>query len=341
MSDSRTEELVAARERLSAIFVSNIVTQLVYVAAKLGIPDLLASRQMSSAEIASAVGANPRELDAMMRALAAMDVFAIDDGGRYSVRPLGELLKSHPGWRSQAILVGEEYYRAAGDLLHTALTGEPAFDHVLGMSFYEYLRANQSSAERFNEAMIMSAPLRYHDVPAAFDFSRARTIVDIGGGHGALLSIILNATPNLRAILFDAPHVIEGARRYLASQGLDSRCDCVGGDFFQAVPRDGGVYLLSSVIVNWTDDRALKILQNCRAAMPPAADLVLVEYAMLSSRKTSLAALMMAVGARAIQGSVTRTESDYRALLARAGFRIAKITPLRYEPYVLIHARPE
>jgi hypothetical protein len=99
--------------------------------------------------------------------------------------------------------------------------------------------------------------------------------------------------------------------------------------------------VLSSVIVNWPDDRALKILQNCRAAMPPAADLVLVEYALFSRRKTSLTALMMAVGARAIQGSIMRTESDYRALLARAGFRIAKITPLRYEPYVLIHARPE
>jgi hypothetical protein len=341
MSDFSTAELVAAQERLAALFVGSIVTQLAYVAAKLGIPDLLASQPMASAEIASAVGGNPQELDAMLRALAAMDVFAIDDGGRYSLRPLGALLKSHPGWRSQAILVGEEYYRAAGDLLHTALTGEPAFDHALGVSFYDYFRNHPAAAERFNEAMITSAPLRYSDVPAAFDFSRARTIVDVGGGHGALISIILNATPGAHAILFDSAQVIEGSARYLASQGLDARCECVGGDFFEAVPPGGDVYLLSSVIVNWPDDRALTILGKCRAAMGPDADLVLVEYATLAGRKLSLGALVMAVGARAIQGSIPRTEADYQTLLARAGFRIEKLTPLRYEPYVLIHARPQ
>ncbi|HYL57345.1 MAG TPA: methyltransferase [Candidatus Acidoferrales bacterium] len=341
MSDSTNAELAAAQQRLAALFVGNIMTQLVYVAAKLGIPDLLASQALTSAEIASAVGANARELDAMLRALAAMDAFAIDGGGRYSLRPLGALLKSHPGWRSQAILVGEEYYRATGDLLHTALTGEPAFDHALGVSFYDYFRSHPDAAERFNEAMIMSAPLRYSDVPDAFDFSRARTIVDVGGGHGALLSIILNATPGARAVLLDSAEVIEGSRRYLASQGLTARCDCVGGDFFEAVPHGGDVYLLSSVIVNWPDDRALKILRNCRAAMRPTADLLLVEYATLAGRNPSLGALMMAVGARAIQGSIPRTEDDYRALLTRAGFRIERLTPLQYEPYVLIHARPD
>jgi hypothetical protein len=99
MSESTTAELAAAQQRLAALFVGNIMTQLVYVAAKLAIPDLLASRMMTAAEIASAVGGDARELDAMLRALAAMDAFAIDDGGRYSLRPLGALLKSHPGWR--------------------------------------------------------------------------------------------------------------------------------------------------------------------------------------------------------------------------------------------------
>jgi len=341
MSDSLLENS-ALREKIANLFVGNIITQIIYVAAKLGIPDLLAAGPMTSDEIATKASAHPRALFGILRALVALEVLAEQPDGRFALTPIGEFLRSHPGWRSQAILLGEEYFRASNDLLHTALTGEPAFDQVFGMGFYDYFTRteNKAAAARFNEVMIMSAPLRYSDVPAAFDFSRIRKIIDIGGGHGGLTSIILQANPNLRAILFDAPQVIEGARGHLASQGLSERCECVGGYFFKSVPRGGDAYILSSVVVNWDDLRAVSILRNCRDAMPPTGDLILIEYALLEGRKYSPSTLVTAVAALAIQGSHTRTEAEYHAMLATAGFRIEKITPLFYEPYVLIHARP-
>jgi len=339
MSDSLLENS-ALREKIANMFVGNIITQIVYVAAKLGIPDLLASGPMTSDEIAAKAGAHPRALSGILRALVALEVLAEQPDGRFALKQIGEFLRSHPGWRSQAILLGEEYFRASNDLLHTALTGKPAFDQVFGMGFYDYFNGNGDAAARFNEVMIMSAPLRYSDVPTVFDFSRISKIVDIGGGHGGLTSIILQANPNLRAILFDAPPVIEGARSRLATQGLSARCECVGGDFFKSVPSGGDAYILSSVVVNWDDERAISLLRNCRAAMPPTSDLILIEYSLLDGRKYSPSTFVTAVAALAIQGSHTRTEAEYHGMLTKAGFRIEKITPLFYEPYVLIHARP-
>ncbi|MDO8433590.1 MAG: methyltransferase [Candidatus Binatus sp.] len=339
MNDSLLDNS-SLREKISNLFVGGIVTQIVYVAAKLGIPDLLASAPMTAEEIAAKTGAHPPTLVGILRALVALEVLGEMPDRRFALKPIGEFLRSNPGWRTQAILLGEEYFRAAGDLLHTALTGEPAFDHIFGMGFYEYFTRNEAAASRFNEVMTMTAPLRYSDVTAAFDFSRAKKLVDIGGGHGAMTSIVLRANSGLRAVLFDSPPVVEGARRRIEVEGLGARCEFVGGDFFKSVPAGGDAYLLSSVMVNWDDERALAILRNCRAAMTVGADLVIAEYAMLEGRNYATSTYVAAVAALAIQGSHARSQADYDTLLAKAGFRIEKITPLLYEPYVLLHARP-
>lgn len=330
----------ALRVKLAWMFAGNYITQLIYVAAKLGIPDLLAAGALDAGEIASRCGADRFALTGMLRALVALEVLSEDPDERFALQPLGALLKSFPGWRSQAILLGEEYFRTSGDLMHTALTGEPSFDKNFGASFYEYFARNDGAGARFNQVMMMSAPLRYADVVRKFDFSRARLVVDVGGGHGGLTALILKANPEARAILFDSPSVIPGAKSQIEAQGLSARCDCVAGDFFQSVPGDGDVYLLSSVIANWDDQRASTILRSCRAAMPESAHLVMVDYAFLAGSDYAPTTLVSAVAALAIQGTRMRSESDYRAMLPGAGFSIERITPLAYEPYVLIHARP-
>lgn len=342
MSDNQPAPIIdpTLRQKLAWMFAGNYITQLIYVAAKLGIPDLLASGALSAGEIASRCGADPFALTGMLRALGALEVLSEEPDGRFSLQPLGALLKSFPGWRSQAILLGEEYFRASGDLIHTALTGEPSFDKIFGAGFYDYFGRNDEAGARFNQVMMMSAPLRYADVVRKFDFSNARTIIDVGAGHGGLTALILKANPAARAILFDSAGVIAGAKAQIEAQGLAARCDCVGGDFFESVPSGGDAYVLSSVIANWDDQRASRILRSCRAAMPDAADLVIVDYAILAGVRYSATTLVSAVAALAIQGTRMRTESDYRAMLPSAGFNVERITPLAYEPYVLIHARP-
>jgi hypothetical protein len=327
------------REQLGDLMTANFVTGLVYVAAKLGIPDLLAHGPLGSDAIAARTSANPRAIAAMLRVLGAVDVLAVDEAGQYSLLPMGHALRSNPGWRSQALLLGEEYFRASTELLHTAMTGKPAFDRALGASFYEYFARNREAAARFNEVMTLSAPIRYTDVPAAYDFSEVRTLVDVGAGHGGLTAIVLHAASGTRAVLFDRPEVIAGARSFMDAHGLAERCEFAAGDFFASVPPGGDLYLLSSVIVNWDDERAAAILRNCRRAMDSGANLIVIEHALMPDRPPSRATAVIAFAGFAIQGAIVRTEAEYRALLRDAGFELATMRALAFEPYVLIHAR--
>jgi precorrin-6B methylase 2 len=334
------EDLSAARSQLTELMVGNFVTQIIYLAARLGIPDLLDAAPLGAAELAQRTGTNFRALDAMLRAMVSMDVFARDDEGRFTLRPMGRLLRSYPGWRSQALLLGEEYFRSSAELMHTMMTGEPAFDRAHGKSFYDYFTKDPVAAARFHEVMTLSAPVRYAEIPRAFDFSRIARLVDVGAGRGGLTSLIMKTYPQLKAVVFDAPQIIAAAGNFLRDEGVLDRCELVGGDFFASIPRGGDAYLLSSVIVNWDDDHALTLLRNCRDAMRTEASLIIVDHAFLDGTPPSAAAAVTAIAAYAIQGSITRTEAEYRALLDRAGFRIEEIKPLSYEPYVMLHARP-
>jgi SAM-dependent methyltransferase len=327
----------AARARLGELMLGNFATQLIYIAAKLGIADCLKDGALSVEELAAKTGTNRRALGEMTRALVALEVLAEREGGRVGLTAVGELLRN--GWQSQVILVGEEYFRASAELLHTARTGERAFNRAFGMGFYDYLGSHAEAAERFNEVMLLSAPIRYADVPAACDFSRVSVLVDVGAGYGGLASIILKAAPAMRAILFDSPRAIAGARKFLEAAGLAARCEFVAGDFFESVPRGGDTYLTSSVLSNWDDERALRLLRNCRAASSSDARLVLVEPG-FSGEQPSRYTALFTVAARAIQGSVIRSEPEYRALLDAAGFSMASIRPLACEPWMLIEAVP-
>jgi SAM-dependent methyltransferase len=340
MNGSDNDELIEARQWLSHLMVGGFVTQSIYVVAKLGIPDLLHQRARTAAELAAATGSDLRALQAILRAATALGLFALDSDGRLQLRPMGRVLRSYPGWRAQALLFGEEYYRACDELLGAVKAGRPAFDKVFGMSLYEYLADNRAAASSFNEVMTLSAPSRYGDVPSAYDFARVRTLVDVGAGHGALTAMILRAYPQMRAILMDSRRAIAGARRYLEQQGLLERCELVPGDFFESVPAGGDAYLMSSVVINWDDERALRLLRNCRRAMAPGAALLIIEHVFVDGRPPSLLAAVASVAGFAIQGAVTRSEQEYRALLGHAGFEIVQVRQLDYESYAIIHARP-
>ncbi|HEY6395768.1 MAG TPA: methyltransferase [Candidatus Binataceae bacterium] len=341
MSDSSGPADAGVRRQLNSLMLGNFVTQIIYAAAKLGIPDILAAGPRSSDQLAQETGSNHSALRTELRALAALDILSEDERGFYALRPMGELLKSFPGLRSQAILTGEEYFKSSAELIHTIKTGTPAFDHAMGGSFYEYFAKHPDTASRFNEVMAASATARYAEIPTLYDFSRVTPFVDVGGGYGGLTAIILEAYPCARAILFDAPHVIARARKFIEERGLAARCDIVEGSFFESVPAGGAAYLLSSVVCNWDDERAGKILRNCRTAMSRrGSELVLVEPAFLSEKAPSANAAILAVAGYAIQGSIVRTESEYRSILELAGFEFKSIRALAYEPYAMIHAVP-
>jgi len=222
------------------------LTQLIYVAAKLGIADLLKDGPKSIGDLAESAGVNARNLYRVLRALASKDIFSETGDGRFELTPLAKRLQRDvPGsLRGWAIISGGEWHRAWGDLLHNVVTGETAFNHEFGMGDWEYLAQNPQADEAFNQAMTENSAWVLAAVVEAYDFTGIETLVDVGGGQGALITGILKANPTLRGVLFDQPNVIAGAGSMLQDEGVAGRCDFVSGDFFQSLPENGDAYVL-------------------------------------------------------------------------------------------------
>lgn len=326
--DSRDEDVAQAQAALQQMSNGYWATQIIYVAAKLGIADILKDGPQGVAALAQATETHAPSLYRLMRALAGLGVFVENEDGDYEATARGRcLMSSSPGaLRARAILNGEDWYTAWGDLLHSVRTGETAFDHVYGMPVYEYLAANPDTAASFNESMASSTESTTREVADAYNFSGLRTIVDVGGGTGTFLAGILKANPQARGVLFDRPTVAVAAGGLLSSVGVADRCEVVAGDFFEAVPSGGDAYVLSFIIHNWDDDRSVAILRNCRRAMADDARLLLIEQVVPPGNQPSLSKLYD-VHMLALAGGRERREDEYRSLLAAADLQLARIIP--------------
>lgn len=324
-----------------------VVTQMIFgkwvsmalsVAAKLRLADALADGPKSVADLAASTGTHAASLFRVLRALASVGVFAEEPDGRFRQTPLSEVLRSNvPGsMRAVADYCGADWsWRPWGQLLETVRNGQTAFDAVFGEQAFDYLAKHPAESAVFNEGMTGFSMQAAPAVAEAYDFSPFGTIVDVGGGHGLLLTTILAKYPGPRGVVFDSPHVVAGAGPRIADAGLADRCRAEGGDFFAAVPA-GDAYILKHIIHDWADDKSTTILRNCRTAANPGAKLVLVEMVIPPGNEPSpgkLLDLEMLV----IASGKERTESEYASLLAGAGWRLTRILPTK-APTSLIEA---
>ena len=306
-------------------------TQLIYVAATLGIADALSGEPRTPTELAAEVGAEPTALHRLLRALASLGVFAETADGSFTMTPLAEALcnDAQGSLRDVALLYGDEWlWRAYGRMLHGVRTGKPAFDDVHGRTFYEYLDHDPAASAVFHRAMSGYSAQESRAIGEAYDFSRAATVVDVGGGHGTLLTAILRAHEHLTGIVCDLESVVPGAERQLAEAGLSSRAVAIAVDFFRAVPGGGGVYVLKSVLHNWDDDACVAILKACRRAMSRQARLIVAERVVPPGNVPSEAKLFD-VNMMVVTGGRERTEREYAALLAAAGLHLTRVIPTR------------
>lgn len=307
------------------------VSQLLYVAAQLHLADLLKDGPLAIEELANRSETLAAPLKRVMRALAVVGLFKENEDKQFELTALGQYLRTDvPGSLAAMARFTEDSYLAWGHLLHTVKTGETSFSHCFGMHRYQYLKRHPEAAVRFNAAMASLSSQLAAAVVSAFDFSQFKSVVDVGGGQGILLQAILQAHPTLRAILFDTSAVIEAGEGRLREAGIAERCQTVAGDFFESVPEGGDVYLLSHVIHNWDDDDCKRILENCRKAMNPNGRLLLIEMIVpaefaptFSAYPIAMTDLQMLV----MTGGRERTESEFTALLATAGFQVERIIP--------------
>jgi len=312
-----------------------IAAQAIYVAARLRVPDLLASGAKTAAELAAECGADAGALERLLRALATLEIFAPMPDGRFRNTPLTDLLRSdHPQrLRDGALLLPAAFlWRPLGELYESVRTGEPAFQKVFGQRFFAYLAAHPAEAAVFNAAMTQGIAWTSSALLAAYDFSRFERLVDVGGGDGALLRDILAATPRLRGVLFDLPAVVARAGGTLTGE-IAARCEITGGDFFDSVPAGAEAYLLKGVLHDWPDDDAARILRNVRCAIRPDGTLLLIETVDSDTRPAGLGDLLMLV-----IGGRDRRETEFRALVDATGFALTRI--IRTEASSVIECHP-
>jgi hypothetical protein len=329
-----------SRERLQALIRGYRISQAVYVATRLGIPDLLADGPRDIEELAQETGSHLPSLRRVLAALAAVGVLDKIGPRRFALTEVGGgLCTGVPGSVRPAVLflLNESHWRPWGHLLHTVRTGQTAFEHAHGASLFEFLARHPEEADLFNKGMAGNSPAHARLVAAAYDFSRMSLVIDVAGGRGRLLATILESNPHLRGILFDLPRIVEDARQLINDAGVADRCEFVGGNFFEAVPEGGNAYILRNIIHDWEDDQAVAILTTCRRAMGDGARLILVErYVAEDPRETPLvhhADLEMLVNV----GGLERTSDEYATLLARGGFRLVQTISLDHTAEAMGH----
>jgi len=325
---------ISARPTMLQLIAGFSISRILYVAASLGLADLLREGPADSAALAAATGTHAPSLYRLMRALASIDVLAEDEQHRFSLTPLGNSLRSDvpDSLREWAMLaLGGEHFRAWGELLYSVRTGGVAFDHVFGTDVWTYRAAHAEHATLFDQAMAQLVKDYEANLVAAYPFATIARLVDVGGGDATLLIAILQANPAMHGVLFDLPHVVERARDRIARAGLSHRCEVVAGDAFAAVPTGGDAFLLSRVIHDWDDEPAIAILESCRRAIGRDGRVLLVERLMppralvsAAAQTSSLSDLTMLV----MTGGRERTEVEYRKLLGDAGLALAAIVPM-------------
>jgi hypothetical protein len=316
--------------RLARLTDGYVTTQLLFVAAELGVADVLADGPCTADQVAGKVGADAGVLRRVLRGLAAEEVLEELPGGEFALTATGQLLREGvPGSQRGAILArGGLYYGALAGLLDATRDGGVPFERVHGRTFFDHLDAHPAQSARFQGSMAVRATREAAAVVEAYDFRRFRTLVDVGGGPGVLLGAILQAAPEVSGVLFDRPEVVR-----------DAQLPAVGGDFFAEVPAGADAYVLSRVIHDWSDADAVAILRTCRRAMPDGSTLLLVEAVQPERAVDDPAAVRMDVHMLTLLGGQERTADEYAALLADAGFRLDRVIGTAAGVHVL-EARP-
>ena len=316
------------------------LSQAIYVAAKLGIADLLRDGPRPCIALADSTGSDAPSLFRLMHALSSVGIFSHLGRGRFALSRLAGRLRTdvRGSLRAMVITIGEIHYQASGNLLHSVQTGSPAFDTVFGANPFDYLHQNDA-ADAFHKVMTNVSSMLAYAVLMAYDFAGVCSIVDIGGGQGKLLEKILQFNPEITGVVFDTASTIERAMQGLGNDAWSTRCSYVIGDFFTSVPQGADAYLLCCVIHDWDDRRAIRILRNCRRAMAAKGRVLIVDMVVPDTDGMSFSKLLD-LNMLTKAGGQERTKAEFLALLDAADYKLARIIPTM-APQSIIEAVPK
>lgn len=310
-----------------------------HVVSELNIAELLFESPRPVDELAALTGTHAPSLYRVLRVTAAAGVFEETEGRVFRFTPDATALHGDAEGSVkpyfQAIM--GEHSHAFANLLHSVRTGETAFDAYYSTDVWEFYDTHPEEAIRFNKAMAGLTQYYSHALLPAYDFSRFRTVIDIGGGNGALLFAILGAYPTVYGAIFDAPAVIPETEKLILDSPFQDRCTTIAGNFFDAIPIGYDAYLLKFILHDWSDDDCVVILRNCAEVMA-VGNRVLILDSVIPSGNYPHAGKYTDVTMLACTRGRERSAVDFRQLIEAAGLHFAGISDIGQEEMYLIEA---
>ncbi len=319
---------LSPQAQLMKFIVGKWISKPIYVAAELGIADMLAEGPKSIEELPRESHSHAPTLYRMMRALASMGIFSERENKQFELTPMAEYLKTG-AMRSIALLFNSDWSdKAWGYFLDSVKTGDIAFEKAHGMSVSDWLKENPHAAQVFNEANAIKAISSHRAIVDAYDFSGIKKLTDVGGGLGVLMIEILTANPQMEGILADVPSVVQETKKIIQARGLADRCEAVECDFFKNIQPGSDAYLLSNILHDWSDQQCQIILKNCHRAMKTGSKLLVVEMIIPPGNEPSVAKLLD-LEMLVTTGGRERTEAEFKNLFKTSGFELFTMIPTK------------
>ena len=326
----------ADRARLLDLLHGYRATCLIVTALEVGLFDELRAAPLDERLLARRLGAHEPSLRRLLRGLELIGLVECLAGGTVLTATGRLLVDSGAGVRERAVLAGREYLPAWQELRYAVMTGKTAFERAFGLGAWDHRQRHPELSECVNRTMTDDQRRTAGAVPAAYDFSACRLVVDVGGGQGSLLADILVRYPQPEGLLFDQAHVVAGAPTILSAAGVQDRCRIVAGSFFESVPGGGDLYLLQHILHDWDDERCLAILRRCRSAMAAGGTLLVIENIVPEDGAPGAHLVMLDLQMMIMLGGRERTRSEYRFLLEAAGLALRRSVSTRAGTEILV-----
>lgn len=341
MSEGNADVRKGDLEQVIAMVNGYQRTCLAAAAVELRLFDELAEGERTINDLATGLGVDEGALARFVRALAAIGLITQQADraaltGRSRLLLAGGLASSLRSW---TVLIGGEYLALWSRLADSVRSGGPVFEAVFDCSAWKHREDRPALNKAFNEVTTAEQHQTIRTLLRTYDFAGARCVADVGGGHGNLVAGVLNRYPELEGIVFDLPHVVEGARAALTKAGLEGRCRIVGGSFLESAPAGADVHILKHVLHNWNDESCRRILRNVRAALNGNGRLLILEN-VISDEEVAAPLAMLDMHMLVVHGGRERTKSAYATLLASAGFRMSRFMTTRQGAPDIIEALP-
>lgn len=313
---------------LFQMVIGKWISQGIGTIVQIGVPDQLAKGARQCRDMAREAGVSEDGLYRLLRALASVGLFTESADRRFRLTSMGQLLRSdHPeSLAGYARFTAHDItWRPWGELGYSVKTGMPAFDHVFSIPIFEHFTRNPEAAAVFDQAMTSISAMEACATCDAYNFKGIETLMDVAGGHGVLLSNVLQRHKRMRGVLFDLPHVAAGAAATFTRAGITSRVRIESGDFFRELPSGADAIIMKHILHDWDDESATRILQACHRALAARGKVLIVDPVVPSGNTPHYGKLLDLEMLVLTPRGRERTKAEFTKLLRGAGFRLSRV----------------